>query len=66
MFRVFTDVPSEPFFFSENTTQSNLNPLSVNATKWSNTQTIRRQFADKLLKCVCPFCAVVVKGLNLF
>ena len=26
--------------------------LSANFTKWSNTQTIRRQFADELFECV--------------
>ena len=29
-----------------------LNPLSANITKWSNTQTIHRQFADELFECV--------------
>ena len=29
-------------------------------TKWSNTQTIRRQIADKLFECVWPFCGVGV------
>ena len=28
------------------------NPLSTNPTKWSNTQTIRRQIADELFECV--------------
>ena len=30
----------------------NHNPLSANPTKWSNTQTIRRQFADESFVCV--------------
>ena len=30
----------------------NINPLSANPEKWSNTQTIRRQFADELFECV--------------
>ena len=30
----------------------NHNPLSANPTNWSNTQTIRRQFADELFVCV--------------
>ena len=30
----------------------NINPLSVNPTKWSNTQTIRRQFTDELFECL--------------
>ena len=29
-----------------------LNPSSVNPTKWSNTETIRRQIADELFECV--------------
>ena len=35
-----------------------LNPLSANFTKWSNTQTICWQIADKLFKCVWPFCGI--------
>ena len=35
-----------------------INPLNVNFTKWSNTQTIRRQFADELFGCVWPFCGI--------
>ena len=29
-----------------------INLLSTNPTKWSNTQTIRREFADELFECV--------------
>ena len=29
-----------------------INPLSVNPTKWSSTQTIRRQFIDEFFQCV--------------
>ena len=29
-----------------------VNPLSTNPTKWSNTQTMRRQFADELFECL--------------
>ena len=35
-----------------------LNPLNTNPTKWSNTQTIRRQIIDELFKCVWPFCEI--------
>ena len=31
-----------------------LNLLSASPTKWLNTQTIRRQFVDKLFECVWP------------
>ena len=44
-----------PFFFAIRS----LNPLSGNATKWSYTQTIRRQIANELFDCVWPFCGVV-------
>ena len=33
----------------------NLNSLSANPTKWSNTL---KQFADKLFECVWPFCKI--------
>ena len=35
-----------------------INPLSANSTKRSNTQTIRRQFADELFECVGAFCGI--------
>ena len=35
-----------------------LSPLSGNPTKWSNTQTIRRQTADELFECDWPFCGI--------
>ena len=35
-----------------------LSPLSGNPTKWSNTQTIRRQIVDELFECVWPFCGI--------
>ena len=37
---------------------SSVNRLSANFTKWSNTQTIRRLFADELFECVWPFCGI--------
>ena len=37
----------------------NFNPLSTNPTKMvKHTQTISRQIADELLKCVWPSCVV--------
>ena len=45
-----------PFFFFA---IRSLNPLSGNTTKWSYTQTIRRQIANELFDCVWPFCGVV-------
>ena len=40
--------------------QKQVEPLSTNPTKWSNTlkQTIRWQIADELFECVWPFCGV--------
>ena len=43
------DVWQDPKYTSDD-------PLSTNLIKWSNTQTIRRQFADELFECVWPFC----------
>ena len=37
-----------------------INTLSANFTKWSNTETIRRQF-----ECVWPFLGLVFKGLRM-
>ena len=38
---------------------NNINPLSANITKWSNTlKTIRRQIADELFEYVWPFCGI--------
>ena len=42
-----------------------VNPLSANFTKWSNTQTIRRQFADELFESVFDhFVGLTLKGLS--
>ena len=37
---------------SSSNSASKINPLGANPTKWSNTQTIRRQFADELFECL--------------
>ena len=34
------------------------NPIIANPSKWSNTQTIRRQIADELFECVWRFCGI--------
>ena len=34
------------------------NPIIANPSKWSNTQTIRRQIADELFECVRLFCEI--------
>ena len=39
-------------------TSVKINPLSANPTKWSNTQMVFLQFADKLFECDWPFCGV--------
>ena len=38
--------------------KTSFNPISTNFTKWPNTQTIRRQFADELFECVWQFCQI--------
>ena len=46
----FLPMPHEEYFFN-----LIFNSLNANPTKWSNTETIRRQFADELFECVWPF-----------
>ena len=41
-----------------------INPLSANPTKWSNTQTIRRQKPTNCLSVFDDFVGLVLKGLS--
>ena len=40
------------------------NPIIANPSKWSNTQTIRRQIADELFECVDYFVGLALVKLN--
>ena len=45
------------YYFAQSTFPD-FNPFSANPTKWSNTQTIRRKYADELFECVWLFCEI--------
>ena len=54
-------VPSLPLLSCESS-------VSVKKTlieKKTHTQTIRRQFADELFECVCPFCGIGAERVKL-